>query len=95
MLPINSTCVTYVYYGIKLIKSDTINYIYTLNSTYNEVTFIKKIGYNEGKPLHQIYLFTYKYTVLYEKLPIMKQNLCIFLIVIGGVKCTIYTIYKV
>ena len=24
----------------------------TLNSVYNEVTFNKKIGYNEGKPLH-------------------------------------------
>ena len=28
----------------------------TLKSTYNEVTFNKKIGYNKGKSPHQIYL---------------------------------------
>ena len=47
----------------------------------------KKFGYNEGKSLHQIYLFTYKYIGLNEKPPIMKQNFCIFFFVIGRVEC--------
>ena len=39
---------------------------------------LTEIGYNEGKYPHQIYPFTYKYNALNEKLPITKQNLCIF-----------------
>ena len=31
--------------------------------------------------------FTYNDVALNEKLPIMKQNLCIFFFVIGGVEC--------
>ena len=46
-----------------------------------------KIAYNEGKPLHQIYPFTYKYIALNEKPPIMKQNLYIFFFIISGVEC--------
>ena len=32
-------------------------------------------------------MYTYKYVVLNEKLPIMKQNLRIFFFIIGGVEC--------
>ena len=60
---------------------------YTLNSTYNKVTFNEKSAVMREN-LHTKYTqFTYNDVALNEKLPIMKQNLCIFF-VIGGVECT-------
>ena len=40
-----------------------------------------------------MYPFTYKYIALNKKPPIMKQNLHIFFFVIGGVECTLCSLY--
>ena len=59
----------------------------TLNSTYNEVTFNKKLVIMKENCQTKYTPFTYNDIALKEKLPIMKQNLCIFFFIIGGVEC--------
>ena len=60
------------------IMSSQGNYVYTLNSAYNKVTFNEKLAITKEN-LHTKYTpFTYNDVALKEKLPIMKQNLCIF-----------------
>ena len=61
----------------------------TLNSAYNEVTFNKKLPIMKENLCTKYTPFTYKYIILNEKPPKMKQNLHIFFFVIGRVECTL------
>ena len=65
-------------------------WFYTLNSTYNDVTFNEKSPIMKENLCTKYTPFTYKYIALNEKPPITKQNLCIFFFIIGRVECNCY-----
>ena len=60
---------------------------FTLNPTYNKVTFNEKSDITKENPNTKYTPFTYNDIALNEKLPILKQNLCIFFFIIGGDEC--------
>ena len=62
-------------------------YLCTLNSIYNKVTFNEKSAITKENLCTKYLLFTYKDITLNKKLPIMKENLCIFFFIIGRVEC--------
>ena len=64
----------------------------TLNSAYNEVAFNEKSAITKENLCTKYTPFTYKYIVLNEKLPIMKQNLHIFFFIIEGVECRYFNV---
>ena len=64
-----------------------VTYTYTFNSVCNEVAFNENLTIMKENPCTKYFPFTYKYITLNEKLYILKENLHIFLFVIGGVEC--------
>ena len=61
--------------------------MYTLNSTYNKVTFNEKSAITKENLHTKYFPFTYNNIALNEKLPITKENLHVFFFFIGRVDC--------